>query len=142
MNGGWVTQAEIGRRVRALRQARGWSQETLAFEATRIYREHAPDGARLTTPWIIRLESAATRVVDLEKLAAVAAALDVPLSQLLLPDTGPGDPWADIAAALRRAGMPPGRVAAWVARMQRAVADQGAQRGDAARQARRPSDAT
>ena len=86
----WMTQEEIGQRVRVLRQARGFSQERLAHEAAQIYWQHHPGGPMLTIHWVMRLERAFTNVIDVEKLSAVAAALGVPLSRLLLPSAEAG----------------------------------------------------
>lgn len=38
----WITQEEIGQRVRVLRQARGFSQERLAHEAAQSRRWPRP----------------------------------------------------------------------------------------------------
>ena len=106
----WVTQEEIGQRVRELRQARGFSQERLAHEAAQIYWQHHPDGPMLTIHWVMRLERAFTNVIDVEKLSAVAAALGVPLSRLVLPESEARDPLEQLAVALRAAGMKPAAI--------------------------------
>lgn len=63
----------LGRRIRALRLARGWSQEELARRAT-IHRVYLGDVER------------GVRNPSLRHLAAVAAALGVRVHVLLLPD--------------------------------------------------------
>lgn len=63
----------LGWRIRALRLARGWSQEELARRAT-IHRVYLGDVER------------GVRNPSLRHLAAVAAALGVRVHVLLLPD--------------------------------------------------------
>ncbi len=63
----------LGRRIRVLRLARGWSQEALARRAT-IHRVYLGDVER------------GARNPSLRHLAAIAAALGVPVHLLLLPD--------------------------------------------------------
>ncbi|MGC8489691.1 MAG: helix-turn-helix domain-containing protein [Clostridia bacterium] len=109
----WVTQEEIGERVRALRQARGFSQERLAHEAAQIFWRHHPDAKMLTIHWVMRLEKATTNVIDTEKLSAVAAALGVPLSQLVLP-AADVQSLTELTLAFRRAGLSPDQVRALV----------------------------
>ena len=85
----WVTQQEIGSRVRALRTKRGMSQELLAYRAGQIYWRHCPHGKMLTIHWILRLEHARVKVLTIEYLCAIAAALEVPLGDLILPEARP-----------------------------------------------------
>lgn len=82
----WVTQQEIGSRVRALRTKRGMSQELLARRAGQIFWQHRPQGKMLTIHWVMRLENARTNVLNIEYLCAIAAALGVPLGALILPE--------------------------------------------------------
>ncbi len=68
----------LGRRIQELRQAHAWSQETLAHDAgiSRTYMGSIEIGAKQPT---------------LRTLVKIAAALDVPLSELFLwsGDKGP-----------------------------------------------------
>ncbi len=102
----WVTQEEIGERVRTLRQERGLSQERLAHEAAQIYWRHHPNAKMLTIHWVMRLENATTSVIDTEKLSAVAAALGVPLSRLVLPQAD-AETMTELTLAFRQAGLSP-----------------------------------
>ena len=138
----WVTQEEIGRRVRDLRQERGLSQERLAHEAAQIYWQHHPGGQMITIHWVLRLERAVTNVIDVEKLSAVAAALGVPLSRLVLPEAAVTDPLGQLAVALRAAGMAPPAIAETVREIQDRIRAQAPQRGEPSRQDRAPSDET
>lgn len=62
--------ARIGRMIGEIRRARGWTQEQLA------------EAASIETSYLARIEGGARRAT-LEKLAAIAAALDVEIVQLL-----------------------------------------------------------
>jgi transcriptional regulator with XRE-family HTH domain len=137
----WVTQEEIGERVRTLRQDRGLSQERLAHEAARVFWRHHPDAKMLTIHWVMRLENATTNVIDMEKLAAVAAALGVPLSRLVLPEAQ-AEPFSELALALRSAGMTPTEIANAVREIQERLHTQAPHRGDSSRQDCAPSDDT
>jgi transcriptional regulator with XRE-family HTH domain len=68
-------EARAGRRVRELRQSRGWSQTDLA---TRL----RPYGFDLTQSTVAKLEAGA-RPTRLDELDALAAALGVPLADFL-----------------------------------------------------------
>lgn len=68
-------EARAGRRVRELRQARGWSQTDLATHLR-------PYGFDLTQSTVAKLEAGA-RPTRLDELDALAAVLGVPLADLI-----------------------------------------------------------
>jgi len=135
---GWITQAEVGRRVREARLRRRWSQMRLAMEATRVLWEVHPQAEVVSIHWISRLEKAQTDVVDLEKLSAVAAALNMPLSAFVLPtesaEAPGGPPETQLAAALRAAGLAPAEARRRARTLLEEIRRQGDQPGEAARQ--------
>lgn len=85
----WSLARDVGPRIRALRQARGWTPGWLAHEAMTLYRAPAASSPRVSTRWVLRIESGGGRVVDRPRIAAVADALGVPLSGLVGPLTDP-----------------------------------------------------
>lgn len=87
------------RRLREARTRRGWSQAELAKRVTAL--GHALDKTALT-----KLEGG-NRKVTLDDAVALAAALDVPLLAMLLPDEGkvPLAPKLDVPLAFARGWM-------------------------------------
>ena len=68
----------VGARVKAVREARGWTQEALASALTQA-------GHPISMVGVAKTESA-TRPVTIEDLAALAQALEVPITYLLPDD--------------------------------------------------------
>lgn len=63
----------LGRRLRTLRKAKGWSQDDLARRV------------KLTKPYLSMLETGARRQPSLPTLVRLAKALGVPVTDLLGP---------------------------------------------------------
>jgi transcriptional regulator with XRE-family HTH domain len=82
----------LGRRLRVLRQERGWSQPDLA-EKVRLF------GYEWSQATITRLE-AATRPIRVNELVALAELFRIPVEKLLEP-VDPGAPWDDPEAMER-----------------------------------------
>ncbi len=61
----------IGRRLRALREAKGWSQDDLARRA------------KLTKPYVSMLETGVRKQPSLPTLRRLAKALGVPITEVL-----------------------------------------------------------
>jgi transcriptional regulator with XRE-family HTH domain len=115
------TPADVGRAVRAIREQRGWSQERLMLETNRVMERVQPAGPYVSVQWIMRLEKGQMRRTELAKLGYVAAALKVPLSQLVLRD-GDADPVERAAQAIRATGLDPEEADALIADLKRRVA--------------------
>lgn len=96
--------------VRMLREARGWNQSELAYEVNRVWKEMFPDQRLITIDWVRSIE-ATNRVhsVSMDRVLALAHALDVPVSRILPPNPEPEQEStaADIAIALRNYGIDP-----------------------------------
>ena len=76
----------IGRRIAALRHARGWTQERLAEAST------------MSAPYLARIETGA-REPTLRTLEAIGNALDVPVQRLFDSDDASGIP-VDLRTAI------------------------------------------
>lgn len=100
-----VSVQEIGERVRVLRIQRDLSLERLAYETSRIYLDTHPTAKMITAHWIMRLERGDPDVVNLEKLAALAEALQVPYTHLILAEGEIDDPLNMLAIRLRARGV-------------------------------------
>lgn len=100
-----VSVREIGERIRKLRTDQELSLDRLAYEASRIYLKSHPTAKMITPHWIMRLERGDVDVVNLEKLAAVAEALGVPYSHLVVAEGEVEDPLNMFAIRLRARGV-------------------------------------
>ena len=76
---------QMGTRVREERIKRHWTQKELAQRANAVWLEKFPDQPPIQEKWLWTFEHAKMSSTNLDWVAAIAKAFDMPLSTLLAP---------------------------------------------------------
>lgn len=102
-----IDPKEFSRTLKELRQKRGFSQQDLAMEMTLKAREitNNPKYPTIAVEWVRRVEQGHSQSVSSERVSLAAAALGVPVSDLLPGTELPPASLTDVAIALRGYGV-------------------------------------
>ena len=93
----------VAANVRGVRERRGWTQQILAAEMAKV-------GRSMQSSAVAKIESQSRRV-DVDDLVALAAALNVPIARLLMPDDKNADASVQLLPQVRTSV---GRAWAWL----------------------------